>query len=82
MITPGPVTVHSLEGSCRFCGELREGDLLMAALKGELEEGLRSLGLVRISDVDRAQQNVVGLIRKMEEDGEIVVARQDELFPG
>lgn len=54
----------------------------MAALKGELEEGLRSLGLVRISDVDRAQQNVVGLIRKMEEDGEIVVARQDELFPG
>jgi flagellar motor switch protein FliM len=41
----------------------------------KLKLRLRDLGPVRLHEVERAQQKVVGLIREMEETGEIVVAR-------
>lgn len=44
------------------------------ALKARLE----SLGHVRLRDVEEAQQRIVGVIRKMEEEGRIMVARADE----
>ncbi len=40
-----------------------------------LKEQMEYLGPVRLSDVEEAQQGVVGRIRKLEDDGEIVVAR-------
>jgi flagellar motor switch protein FliG len=33
---------------------------------------------VRLRDVEEAQQRIVGVIRKMEEEGRIMVARADE----
>jgi flagellar motor switch protein FliG len=39
---------------------------------------LKELGPVRLHEVERAQQRVVGVIREMEEAGEIVVARAGE----
>jgi flagellar motor switch protein FliM len=43
-----------------------------------LEARLKELGPVRLHDVERAQQRIVGLIREMEEAGEIVVERPGE----
>ncbi|MEX2355549.1 MAG: flagellar motor switch protein FliG [Thermaerobacterales bacterium] len=40
-----------------------------------LQENMEFLGPVRLRDVEEAQQNIVGLIRRLEEEGEIVVAR-------
>ena len=47
----------------------------------DLKRDLGSLGRVKISDVDRAQQKIVELLRIMEENGEVVIARPDELMP-
>ncbi len=43
-----------------------------------IKEDLALLGPVRVRDVEEAQQKVVSLIRKLEEDGEIVIARDRE----
>lgn len=46
-----------------------------------LREDMEFMGPVRLKDVEEAQQKIVNIIRKLEEDGEIVVARagEDEL---
>jgi flagellar motor switch protein FliM len=44
-----------------------------------LQARLEKTGRVRLSDVDAAQQRIVGVIRRMEEEGKIVVARPDEV---
>jgi len=45
------------------------------ALRGRLEK----MGRARLSDVDAAQMRIVGVIRRLEEEGEIVVARAEEM---
>lgn len=46
-----------------------------------LREDMEFMGPIRIKDVEEAQQKIVNTIRKLEEDGEIIVARagEDEL---
>jgi flagellar motor switch protein FliG len=46
-----------------------------------LREDMDFMGPIRLKDVEEAQQKIVGIIRKLEESGEIVVARagEDEL---
>ncbi|MCS6985652.1 MAG: flagellar motor switch protein FliG [Leptospiraceae bacterium] len=46
-----------------------------------LREDMEFLGPIRLKDVEEAQQKIVNIIRKLEEEGEIVVARagEDEL---
>ncbi|MCB1199483.1 MAG: flagellar motor switch protein FliG [Leptospiraceae bacterium] len=46
-----------------------------------LREDMEFMGPIRIKDVEEAQQKIVNIIRKLEEDGEIIVARagEDEL---
>ena len=44
----------------------------------QYRNGLEQLGRVRLSDVDKAQQRIVSTIRKMDVEGEIVVARLGE----
>ncbi|HNJ00112.1 MAG TPA: FliG C-terminal domain-containing protein, partial [Leptospiraceae bacterium] len=46
-----------------------------------LREDMDFMGPVRLKDVEDAQQKIVNIIRKLEEQGEIVVARsaEDEL---
>ncbi len=43
-----------------------------------LKARLSAMGRARLADVDAAQQRVVGVIRRMDEEGRIVVARADE----
>lgn len=47
-----------------------------------LKEDLEFLGPVRIRDVEVAQQSIVNIVRRLEEDGEIVISRggEDELI--
>jgi len=40
-----------------------------------LQENMDYLGPVRLRDVEEAQQKIVNIIRKLEEDGEIIIAR-------
>ncbi|MBN2353354.1 MAG: flagellar motor switch protein FliM [Spirochaetales bacterium] len=42
-------------------------------------EDTQFIGPVRLVDADKAQQRIIGLIRLMEEGGEIIVARPDDL---
>jgi flagellar motor switch protein FliM len=44
----------------------------------DLEKKCEALGKIRLSEVDAAQQRVVGAIREMEENGEIMIARPEE----
>jgi len=46
-----------------------------------LKEDMDYMGPIRLKDVEEAQQRIVSIIRKLEEQGEIVVARagEDEL---
>jgi flagellar motor switch protein FliG len=43
-----------------------------------LREEMDFMGPVRLKDVEEAQQKIVNIIRKLEEQGEIVVARSGE----
>jgi len=47
-----------------------------------LQESIQFLGPVRLRDVEQAQQSIVNIIRRLEEEGEIVIARggEDEVF--
>ncbi len=40
-----------------------------------IEEDIEFMGPVRIRDIEEAQQNIVNVIRKLEEDGEIITPR-------
>ena len=43
-----------------------------------LKEDMDFMGPVRLKDVEEAQQKIVNIIRKLEEQGDIVVARAGE----
>ena len=43
-----------------------------------LREEMDFMGPVRLKDVEEAQQKIVNIIRKLEEQGEIIVARSGE----
>jgi flagellar motor switch protein FliG len=43
-----------------------------------LKEDMEYLGPVRVKDVEEAQQKVVNIVRKLEEDGEIIISRGGE----
>ena len=43
-----------------------------------LKEDMEYMGPVRLKDVEESQQKIVSIIRKLEEQGEIVVARAGE----
>jgi flagellar motor switch protein FliG len=47
-----------------------------------LKEDMEFMGPVRVRDVEEAQQRIVNAVRKLEESGEIVIARggQEELI--
>jgi len=57
-------------------------DFLWDCVDGEkrpaLQEAFGAMGKVRLHDVEEAQQRIVALIREMEENGEIVVARPED----
>ena len=40
-----------------------------------IKEDIDFMGPVRIRDIEDAQQNIVNIIRKLEEDGEIITPR-------
>jgi flagellar motor switch protein FliG len=43
-----------------------------------LREDMEYMGPVRLKDVEEAQQKIVSIIRKLEEQGEVVIARAGE----
>jgi flagellar motor switch protein FliG len=43
-----------------------------------LKEDMEFLGPVRLKDVEQAQQEIVNTVRRLEEDGEIIIARGGE----
>lgn len=43
-----------------------------------LKEDMEFMGPTRMSDVEEAQQKIVNIIRKLEDDGEVVIARSGE----
>ncbi|HBM81509.1 MAG TPA: flagellar motor switch protein FliG, partial [Clostridiaceae bacterium] len=43
-----------------------------------LKEDIQYLGPVRLMDVEKAQQNIVSIIRRLDETGEIIIARGGE----
>jgi flagellar motor switch protein FliG len=45
---------------------------------GMLKEDMEFMGPIRVKDVEEAQQKIVAIIRKLEEAGEIIIARGDE----
>lgn len=57
----------------------RVWECLPAGTAAPLQERLLKMGSVRLSLVEAAQMRIVGRIRRLEEEGEIVVARPEEL---
>ena len=47
-----------------------------------LKEDMEYMGPVRVKDVEEAQQKIVGIIRRLEDNGDVVIARagEDELI--
>jgi len=43
-----------------------------------LKEDMEYMGPIRLKDVEEAQQKIVAIIRKLQDDGEIITARSDE----
>ncbi len=44
-----------------------------------LKKEIKDIGRIRLSDAEAAQLRIVNIIRKLEKEGEIIVARPDEL---
>ena len=44
-----------------------------------LKEDLEAMGLTKISEVERSQQKIVSIIKRLEEDGNVVVGGGEEL---
>lgn len=63
-------------------GEVREKILRnMSSRAAEmLKEDMETRGPVRVRDVEKAQQNILKLCRKLEEEGRIVISEQGEQF--
>lgn len=43
-----------------------------------LKEDMEFMGLIRLKDVEEAQQKIVAIIRHLEDNGDIVIARSGE----
>ena len=48
---------------------------MSSRLSAMLKEDLEYMGPVRMKDVEEAQQKIVGVIRKLEDSGEIIISR-------
>ncbi len=44
-----------------------------------LKKEIKDIGRIRLSDAEAVQLRIVNIIRKLEKEGEIIVARPDEL---
>ncbi len=64
----------ALKGASREVGEKIYGNMSTRA-SDMLREDIEFMGPVRLRDVEEAQQRIVNVIRRLEETGEIVVAR-------
>jgi flagellar motor switch protein FliG len=53
-------------------------DNISKRLQDAIKEDMEFLGPVRIRDVEEAQQNIVNVIRKLDEAGEIIIMRKSE----
>lgn len=71
----------ALKGSTEEVKEIILGNM-SSRMSEMIEEDMQFMGPVRLSDVEEAQQKIVGIIRKLEEAGEIIIARGggDELI--
>lgn len=71
----------ALKGSTVEVKEIILGNM-SSRMAEMLEEDMEFMGPVRLSDVEEAQQKIVGVIRRLEEAGEIIIARGggDELI--
>jgi flagellar motor switch protein FliG len=71
----------ALKGSTEEVKEVILGNM-SSRMSEMIEEDMQFMGPVRLSDVEEAQQKIVGIIRKLEEAGEIIIARGggDELI--
>lgn len=45
-----------------------------------LQEDLNEAGKVRLKEVDKAQSEIVNVVRRLTDSGEIVVSREDEAY--
>ena len=43
-----------------------------------LNEDMEFMGPIRLHDVEESQQKIVAVIRKLEEDGEVIISRNNE----
>ncbi len=71
----------ALKGSTEEVKEIILGNM-SSRMAEMIEEDMEFMGPVRLSDVEEAQQKIVAVIRKLEEAGEIIIARGggDELI--
>jgi flagellar motor switch protein FliG len=71
----------ALKGSGKDIADVLYSNM-SSRMKATMEEEAKYLHGVRISDVEEAQQRIVTLVRKLEESGEIVIARsrRDEII--
>lgn len=71
----------ALKGSTEEVKEIILGNM-SSRMAEMIEEDMEFMGPVRLSDVEEAQQKIVAIIRKLEEAGEIIIARGggDELI--
>ena len=57
-------------------------DNVSSRLRQLIEEDMQFMGPVRLKDVEEAQQRIVNIVRRLEEEGEIIIARgrEDEVL--
>lgn len=67
----------ALKGSSEEVGEAIYRNMSKRA-SGTLREDIEYLGPVRLVDVEKAQQNIVSIIRRLDEAGEIIISRGGE----
>jgi len=44
-----------------------------------IQEDMEFMGPVRVKDIEEAQQNIVNIIRRLEDEGEIIISRGGEV---
>lgn len=64
----------SLKGSSEEVGEKVKKNMSKRAAE-TIQEEIEFMGPVRLKDVEEAQQRIVGIIRRLEDAGEIIIAR-------
>lgn len=75
----GKILAMALRNASKEIVSLIEGNLSERA-KSILREDIESGGKVRIRDVEKAQTQVVSIVRRLEEAQEIVVSKEEEHF--